>query len=181
MVETFSAVCTILGFPHPSPFRLLFVYTVYSRPLRSIIFHPDQYSISSPFRLPSDLSKQLKDHPSIVFSFPPPLTTPLVLCHFLSLGTIDVSTPPGDLQRSIISYYCRPKPFGSRPRVAPIYFKRSSDQVSACEYGTYRWGSALTFALTPYPLPITPRCLAIGLSPRTNPPPIDPILFLLVI
>jgi len=162
MVETFSVVCTILGFPHSSPFRILFMYIVYSRPLRSIILHPNQNTISSPFRPPFDLSKQVKDHPSIVFSFPPPLTTPLVLCH-LALGTIDISTLPGYLQRSIFSYYCRPKPSGSRPRIAPIYFKRSSDQVSACECGIHRWDSALTFALTPYPLPTTSRYLAIGL------------------
>jgi len=173
MVETFSVVCTILGFTHSSPFRILFVYTVYSRPLRSILIKTLFPLLSGP----RPISKSVKDHPSIVFSFPLPLTTPLVLCHSLALRTIDASTLPGYLQRSIISSYCRPKPFGSRPRLAPIYFKRSPDQVCVRILDT---SMALTFALTPYPLPTTPRCLAIGLSLRTNPPPID-IPFLLVI
>jgi len=100
----------------------------------------------------------------------PRVTTLLVLCRLLALGT---------------------KSFGSRPRLAAIYFKRSPDQVSACEYNevgrimiTYHLSlnpsmGQCTLALTP--LSTTPRCLAIDLSPRTNPPPIDPIPFLLVI
>jgi len=48
-------------------------------------------------------------------------------------------------------------------------------QVLALHYDSVAM-SALSFALTPNPLPTTPCCVAIVFSPRTNPPPIDPIL-----
>ena len=69
-----------------------------------------------------------------------------------------------------------------RPSVSSVHLiKTQSPRVCVRRYGTHRWAHALTFSLTPNPLPTTPRRFAIVFSLRTNPPPIDPVIFLLII
>jgi len=85
------------------------VYTVYSRPLKSFVLHPDRNTIFPPFRPGSNLchSKQVKNEPvgaslygvQVLSVLLPVIshycTGPvLVLCHFLLLGMTDVSALP---------------------------------------------------------------------------------------
>src|SRR5260221_14763130 len=75
------------------------MYTVYSRPLKSFIFSLIKilFSLPSgphPISVSKSKTNQLEHDHSTVFSFPPSLTTALVLCHFLVLGMTDVSALP---------------------------------------------------------------------------------------
>src|SRR5260221_8461337 len=107
------------------------MYTVYSRPLKSFIFSLIKilFSLPSgphPISVSKSKTNQLEHDHSTVFSFPPSLTTALVLCHFLVLGMTDESALP--LSRMFDNLLVLDQNLSAlesaRPRLAPICFKR---------------------------------------------------------